>query len=1318
MSDVVGQVGVEVQPDLSSFADALTSALGPALSDGVGEVQSAMTDVTASAQDAGTAITDDLGGSFLGLGDIIKGVAIGELIAGAVTEGVSVALDKLHELGDFFAGGDMQKDINQIRVDTGATGEALGSLVDSMHVVATSTVVSLGGATDAVVGVNAKLGLTGTQLETVSTSIARLSSLTGTSIQSNIKSLTGVFNNFNVAAQDQAGDIDVLFRVFQKTQVPVDQLASQMSRVGPLARQAGLDFNQTASFVGLLGKAGLNGQMGMQAFAKILAQSKKDGVDAATGFKNLFDGISSGTIKFTDSANIFTGRAAGMFDLIKTGKLNYEDFAKSVANGGDTLAQAAGDTRTWQGQLKMLTNQLQIDLEPIANEVFGFITQAVITLRPLIAGLADIVVNWLTPAWKNLGGVLSPVVTFFDKVRDGLSAAVGAIKEGQGPLDAFRAFFVGLGDDLPVAQALTDRMAAFGQVMSDAWAALQPVRDGIEHIFGVIQKAVVDFVSQNPGAVFAGLAAVVGGALVAAVVALAGVLLPLVATFAAFVVGVLAVPLAIAAVVAGLVWLYNNFQSVRDGVQTAWDLLQGLGAWLADTMVKAWDDVSAAVQPWIGYLEYLGQGLIDDVTNGLSGLFTAIDGIIHLDFGTVSAGIDQWSSALLDAVARVGPELLKSAMGIGENLINNLVNGLQSVPFAAPFITYLESGIDAVRQGISGALDIFSGILTLDPGKIESGVRQMADGLVQVITTVLPSALGGLGDIISGPLYDMLNSGLTGLVDKIKDIPVIGPIAEGLKSMIVQAVHNIGDISTILSGIFSLDPSKIVSGLGSLAGSLKDGLAGVLGQLPRLLGDVLGGLAEGAATVFTDWLPKVVTAAGDGIQTGLKDAFSFLKNLPTILGGLIEEYGPEVGKDIVLGILGGLKFALFDLPKWIITEMIPTVYNAIVTDFPKVFDAIKTVVSKLPEILGSVLSSLGGVLLTVLSGLLGILTSWPAQILAGIWSAVQQIPAGLAALGSLIGEALTAAWNWVVDNGPGILANVANWLAGLPGQVVGWLGDLGSMLAGWWLAGFDWVVSNGLTLLGNLISWVAQIPYQLFQMWSGLGSMIAGLVVDAFNWIVTNGPTILVSIGDWVTSLPGKILGWLGDLGGLLVGWVKGAFDWIVTNGPTLLEGLINWFSGLPGRIFDAIRSGLSSVGGAVTNIASDIWDAVKGFVNDHLITPVHNFKVDLGFWSGHPFEGIPYLAGGGITSGPTMAVIGDNPGGREAVIPLNDPAKAAAMADAAGIRRGGGGGDQYIEVSVVIQATPDTTPEKVREVVQTAGAEIRSALPEAFRKG
>jgi hypothetical protein len=41
----------------------------------------------------------------------------------------------------------------------------------------------------------------------------------------------------------------------------------------------------------------------------------------------------------------------------------------------------------------------------------------------------------------------------------------------------------------------------------------------------------------------------------------------------------------------------------------------------------------------------------------------------------------------------------------------------------------------------------------------------------------------------------------------------------------------------------------------------------------------------------------------------------------------------------------------------------------------------------------------------------------------------------------------------------------------------------------------------------------------------------------------------------------------------------------------------------------------------------------------------------------------LPRFAKGGITDGPTLAMVGDNPGGREAVIPLDDPARAREIA-------------------------------------------------------
>ena len=47
-------------------------------------------------------------------------------------------------------------------------------------------------------------------------------------------------------------------------------------------------------------------------------------------------------------------------------------------------------------------------------------------------------------------------------------------------------------------------------------------------------------------------------------------------------------------------------------------------------------------------------------------------------------------------------------------------------------------------------------------------------------------------------------------------------------------------------------------------------------------------------------------------------------------------------------------------------------------------------------------------------------------------------------------------------------------------------------------------------------------------------------------------------------------------------------------------------------------------------------------------------FAVDVDFNFMTSGLGVPALAEGGITTGPTLALIGDNPGGREAVIPLD----------------------------------------------------------------
>lgn len=119
---------------------------------------------------------------------------------------------------------------------------------------------------------------------------------------------------------------------------------------------------------------------------------------------------------------------------------------------------------------------------------------------------------------------------------------------------------------------------------------------------------------------------------------------------------------------------------------------------------------------------------------------------------------------------------------------------------------------------------------------------------------------------------------------------------------------------------------------------------------------------------------------------------------------------------------------------------------------------------------------------------------------------------------------------------------------------------------------------------------------------------------------------------------------------------IKGAFsdviDWI-RDVPGKIGALVGRFADAGGKLAGGLVNGLKGIGGSVGDIGRSIVNSVIGFLNDvlpHSLTinkgPIH-VSVPL-------FPTIPALASGGITTGPMLALIGDNPGGREAVIPLD----------------------------------------------------------------
>ena len=157
---------------------------------------------------------------------------------------------------------------------------------------------------------------------------------------------------------------------------------------------------------------------------------------------------------------------------------------------------------------------------------------------------------------------------------------------------------------------------------------------------------------------------------------------------------------------------------------------------------------------------------------------------------------------------------------------------------------------------------------------------------------------------------------------------------------------------------------------------------------------------------------------------------------------------------------------------------------------------------------------------------------------------------------------------------------------------------------------------------------------------TGAFSAVRVAASAAFGWVKKNWPLLLAIItGPIGLAVLAVTKNWdaIKNSAGAAVDWIR-----------TKFTGLVGFFKGIPGKI---------------RNIFSGLWtglaDGLKSAINSVLHLPLTIPTIDthipgVGKVGGQTL--IPALAKGGIVTRPTLALLGDNPGHREAVIPLSGP--------------------------------------------------------------
>lgn len=477
----------------------------------------------------------------------------------------------------------------------------------------------------------------------------------------------------------------------------------------------------------------------------------------------------------------------------------------------------------------------------------------------------------------------------------------------------------------------------------------------------------------------------------------------------------------------------------------------------------------------------------------------------------------------------------------------------------------------------------------------------------------------------AGPLFATLSGGFATLIGKFA-------------TFIEKAAE-----SGALSQFFD-DMLIVLQSLGSILGNVVDLLMSVFTAASATGGDTLGVLGEIVAMLATFF------ASADG-QDMLVAVFTLVNTALDSMSAVITPLLPLVAQ-LVTSFSGGLTDALKtitpyleDAAKWLGEH--PDLLKAAVAAWAIYKTALMGVAAY--EAIVAALNPVTWIIIAAAAIAAG------AYLIYQNWSVVTD---ALKSAGEGIKSFFSGIWDWITSTG----ASIGNWFtvtlpgffAAIPGAVWAALSALPGMLWNLFLGALN-LAGQAIGIgVGLLIAAVVVLPGLIWDAIKSIGNFF----VDLWNAAFALGTAVLVAGVQaviWIfTQLPIKILSFVSRLPKIIGGAFKDAWDWARREVREGGDAIVRYVMNLPSRISGFMR-----------NVGTDILSGLRGGIN----SVISGFNSGINRVAGFIHIGlpnIPLLADGGLITSPTLAVVGE--AGKEAVIPMSDPAKAMQVAQKTGL--------------------------------------------------
>lgn len=790
------------------------------------------------------------------VGSSIEGVGKKLMPVTATVGGLGAAAVKV--AADFDSG------MSQVAAVSGATGKELDALREKAREMGAKTKFSASEAAEAMNYMAMAGWKTGDMLDGIE-GIMNLAAASGEDLATTSDIVTDALTALGLSAKDSRHFADILAAASSNANTNVSMMGETFKYCAPVAGALGFTAEDTAEAIGLMANAGIKSSQAGTAMRTMLTSLTGEVTFVGDAFGEL-------TIQTTNT----DGSMRSLGEILADCRVAFSQMSESEQAAN---AEALVGKNAMSGFLAVM-NAAPADIEKLNNAITncdGTAEKMAETMQDNLAGQLTILKSQLEELAISIGEILMPFIRQIVGWIQGLVDWLNGLDEGTKKIIVTIAL---------VAAAVAPVLIVIGKVVG----AIGTIMTVIPQIAGAI-SGVVGFVSGTVIPAITAVVAAIGW-----------------------------VPIAIAAVIAIIVLLWNKCEWFQDAVTAVWEAVKS-------ATITAWNAIGT-------FLTNLWSGIVQTgkaAFQGLASFFTACWQGIRNMFTTVLTAISTFFSTIWNAirttVVTVGTTIqtfLTTSWTAIKTVITTILTAIQMV-----FITVwnaikavVTAVVSAIQSFITTAWNTIKSVVTVVMNAIRSVVSDAWNNVKAVTSSVLNAVKSAVSTVFNsvvssirtamGNVYSTIVSGFNRAVSFITGrassafrwgADLINGIVNGIRSCIGNVVSAVSDVANAIRSHlhFSVPDEGPLTDYESWMPDFMKGLAQGIEKSRGLVKQAVEGVA--ADMVISPKVPAMETAqmqvsSMDSIWqmvSGIQEMFAGMQNtdnmgticIPVYIGGTL-----------------------------------------------------------------------------------------------------------------------------------------------------------------------------------------------------------------------------------------------------------------------------------------------------------------------------------------------------------------------------------------------------------------------------------------------